>query len=282
MPYGYWLLAMTASSSRYHQNVAGAYVDYVYAGKTQSQDVKLSRLVYRDQLRKTTLALKAFRRETSNFIEDTEVENQHRVVGGWEASLNHREFIGDATLDGTLAYKRGTGAFGALPAPDEDFGRSRSRLQLTTAEVSLNAPFSLKLGDEWGTHKLRYSGLVRAQWNATPLTPQDRFAIGGRYSVRGFDGETSLMGDRGWLIRNDLGWALGQSGAELYAGVDYGHIGGQSTVGLPDRHLAGGVMGLRGVLGKVGYDFFVGAPISKPAGYRTARVTTGFNLNLGF
>lgn len=50
-----------------------------------------------------------------------------------------------------------------------------------------------------------YSGLIRAQWNRTPLTPQDRFAIGGRYTVRGFDGETSLMGERGWLLRNDIG-----------------------------------------------------------------------------
>jgi hemolysin activation/secretion protein len=30
------------------------------------------------------------------------------------------------------------------------------------------------------------------------------------------------------------------------------------------------------------YDFFVGAPISKPEGYRTAKVTLGFNLNASF
>jgi len=282
VPYGYWLLALTASTSRYHQSVAGAYVDYVYSGKTQNQEVKLSRLIYRDQVRKTTLSLKAFRRESSNFIEDTEVENQHRVVGGWEASLNHREFIGEATLDGTLAYRQGAGAFGALPAPEETHGDGTSRMRLTTAEVSLNAPFSLNLGDAPGAQKLRYSGLMRAQWNATPLTPQDRFSIGGRFSVRGFDGEASLLGDRGWVIRNDIGWALGQRGAELYSGVDYGHIGGQSTVGLTGRHLAGGVIGVRGALSKVNYDVFVGAPISKPAGYRTAKVTMGFNLNLAF
>ena len=31
------------------------------------------------------------------------------------------------------------------------------------------------------------------------------FSIGGRYTVRGFDGEASLMGERGWLLRNDIG-----------------------------------------------------------------------------
>ncbi|SCX38297.1 ShlB/FhaC/HecB family hemolysin secretion/activation protein, partial [Variovorax sp. EL159] len=108
------------------------------------------------------------------------------------------------------------------------------------------------------------------------------FAIGGRYTVRGFDGETSLLGERGWLLRNDIGWAMGQSGAELYVGMDYGRVGGRSTVNLLGRSLAGAVIGVRGQWTKLSYDFFVGAPISKPEGYRTAKVTLGFNLNASF
>jgi hemolysin activation/secretion protein len=276
LPFGYWMLGFTASNSQYHQSVAGLNGDIVYAGKTNNAEVKLSRLVYRDQSRKTTVALKGFRRESRNFIEDQEVDVQHRVVGGWELSLNHKEFIGEATLEGTLAYKHGTGGFGSRTAPEEEFGEGTSRMKLYTADISLNAPFKL------GEQKLRYSGLIRAQWNRTPLTPQDRFAIGGRYTVRGFDGETNLMGERGWLLRNDVGWAMGQSGAELYVGADYGHVGGQSTVGLLGNHLAGAVIGVRGQWTKLSYDFFVGAPISKPEGYRTAKVTLGFNLNASF
>ena len=276
LPYGYWMLGFTASNSQYHQSVAGLNQDYVYAGKTNNAEIKLSRLLYRDQSRKTTLALKGFRRESRNFVDDTEVDVQHRVVGGWELGLNHKEFIGEATLEGTLAVKHGTGGFGSIAAPEEEFGEGTSRMKLYTAEVSLNAPFKL------GAQKLRYSGLIRAQWNRTPLTPQDRFSIGGRYTVRGFDGETSLMGERGWLIRNDIGWAMGQSGAELYVGADYGHVGGRSTVDLLGRSLAGAVIGVRGQWSKLSYDFFMGAPISKPEGYRTARTTFGFNLNASF
>ncbi|WP_093216391.1 MULTISPECIES: ShlB/FhaC/HecB family hemolysin secretion/activation protein [unclassified Variovorax] len=276
LPYGYWLLGFTASNSQYHQSVAGLNQDYVYAGKSNNAEVKLSRLIYRDQHRKTTVAVKGWRRESRNFVDDTEVEVQHRVVGGVEFSLNHKEFIGDATLEGTLAYKRGTGGFGSRTAPEEEFGEGTSRLKLYTADITLNAPFKV------GEQKLRYSGLIRAQWNRTPLTPQDRFSIGGRYTVRGFDGETSLLGERGWLLRNDIGWAAGQSGAELYAGMDYGHVGGRSTVDLLGRSLAGAVIGVRGQWTKLSYDFFVGAPISKPEGYRTAKVTLGFNLNASF
>ena len=284
LPYGYWLLGFTASNGQHHQSAAGLNGNIVYAGKTNNAEVKLSRLIYRDQHRKTMVAVKGWRRESRNFIEDTELPVQHSVVGGWEFSLNHKEFIGDATLEGTLAYKRGTGGFGARAASEEIAYRNNpseplegtSRLKLYTADISLNAPFKL------GEQKLRYAGLIRAQWNRTPLTPQDRFAIGGRYTVRGFDGETSLLGDRGVLVRNDIGWAMGQSGAELYAGMDYGHVGGRSTAGLLGRSLAGAVIGVRGQWTKLSYDFFIGTPISKPEGYRTAKVTLGFNLNASF
>ena len=286
LPFGYWMLGLTASNSQYHQTVQSLNGGIVYAGKTNNADIKLSRLVYRDQSRKTTVAIQGWRRESRSILQDEELPVQHRVFGGWEFSLNHKEYIGDATLEGSLAYKRGTGAFGARVAPEEVAYSNRqdlsepldgtSRLKLYTADISLNAPF--KLGEE----KLRYSGLIRAQWNRTPLIAQDRFAIGGRYTVRGFDGETNLMGERGWLLRNDIGWTMGQSGAELYVGMDYGHVGGRSTANILGRNLAGAVVGVRGQWTKLSYDFFVGAPISKPEGYRTAKVTLGFNLNATF
>jgi hemolysin activation/secretion protein len=276
VPYGYWLLGATASNSRYHQRVAWYTEDFSYAGNSSNAEVKLSRGIYRDQRRKTTLSLRAFRQASRNFIEDIEIEPQRRVVGGWELSLNHREFIADATLEANLAYERGTGAFGSLRAPEEEFGEGTSRPRIVTADIALSLPFTL------GGQKLRYGGLWRAQWNRTALTPLDQFGIGGRYTVRGFDGETSLLSDRGWLVRNDLGWTLGDSGAELYAGVDYGEVGGPSAELLLGRRLAGGVLGLRGAFKGLNYDVFVGAPITKPEGFRTAAVTAGFNLIYSF
>lgn len=276
-PYGDWLASATASQGNYHQTVHGFMETYVYTGETANAELQLSRLVYRDQRRKTSLNLRAFRRSNHNFVEDTEIGPQRRVVGGWEMGLAHREFIGPATLDARLAYRRGTGAFGALHAPEEKFGDGTSRFRIVTGEAGLNLPFEL------GGQKLRYAGLWRAQWNRTPLTPQDLFAIGGRYTVRGFDGETSQMGERGWLVRNDLGWALGASGVELYLGIDFGQVGGRAPEQqLAGRQLSGGVLGLRGVLTGLSYDVFVGAPIKKPEGFRTARTTAGFNLNFSF
>ena len=276
VPLGYWLVGATGSNSSYRQSVAGATQTFVYKGTSSNLELKVSRLVYRDAARKTTLSLRAFQRTSNNFIDDTEVDVQRRRVGGFEAGVSHREFIGAGTLDANLAYKRGTGAFGSLPAPEEAFDEGTSRLRITTADLSFNTPF--KALDQ----RLRYTGMLRAQFNHTRLTPQDRFAIGGRYTVRGFDGESSLSAERGWLLRNELSAALGGSGQEVYAGLDYGRVGGPSSELLVGRILAGAVLGLRGSVKALQYDVFVGKPVSKPTGFKNASATAGFSLNYSF
>lgn len=276
VPYGYWTLGTTISESRYHQTVTGITQNYVYSGTNGNAELKLSRLVYRDATRKSTVHLKAFERHSNNYVDDTEVQIQRRAVGGWELGVGHKEFVGDATLDANLAYKRGTRDFDAMDAPEESTGQGTARFGLWAADVSLTLPFKW-LGQSW-----RYQPSVRLQGNDTPLTPQDRFSIGGRYTVRGFDGEGSFSGDAGWLLRQDLGWVLGNSGHELYVGIDAGGVSGQSTETLVGKTLSGAVIGLRGNYRKLQYDIFVGAPLYQPAGFKTAETTAGFSLNLAF
>lgn len=276
VPFGYWLLGFTASQNRYHQSVPGVSQTYLYSGESQNSEIELSRLIYRDAVRKTTVSLKGWTRASKNFIDDTEAEVQRRRMAGLDVGVSHREFIGTATLDASLNYRRGTGAWNSLLAPEEAFGEGTSRPKIITADTQLNAPFKL------GEQRLRYTGIWRAQWNRTPLVPQDRFAIGNRYTVRGFDGENQLLAERGWLIRNNLGWALGQSGQEFYVGIDYGQVRGPGSETLIGKHLSGAALGLRGALKSFSYDVFVGKPISKPAGFQTSSSVAGFSLNWSF
>ncbi|MDR7097263.1 ShlB/FhaC/HecB family hemolysin secretion/activation protein [Hydrogenophaga laconesensis] len=276
VPWHHWLLAFTQSSNRYHQNVAGLSQDYVYSGRSENAEIKLSRLLHRNASQKTTVGLKAWLRRSSNFIDDTEVETQRRATGGWEVGLAHKAFFGRTTLDLNLAHKRGTAAFGAIPAPEEAFDEGTSRMRVTTLDVNLSAPFAL------GEQQLRYTGTVRVQRNGTSLTPQDRFAIGGRYTVRGFDGESSLSAERGWFLRNDLSWTLGDSGQEIYLGLDHGSVSGPSTQFLVGRHLTGAVIGLRGNVQPLTYDLFIGQPVSKPTYFRTHSAVAGFSVSASF
>ena len=106
-------------------------------------------------------------------------------------------------------------------------------------------------------------------------------AIGGRYTVRGFDGEQNLSGEKALLWRNDIAWNLFSQGQELYLGIDYGRVEGQNTRYLVGHQLAGTALGLRGSLwSRISYDVFVGTPLYKPEGFHTSGATTGFTLNV--
>lgn len=273
VPYGYWLLAVAANAYAYRQTVAAAAQNILYRGTARNYELQISRVVYRDAVRKTTASARAYLKESRNYIEDVEIEIQRRRTAGYELLLAHREFIGAAILDARVGYRHGTGAFGALPAPEETYSPGASRPVVVTTSLGLDLPLTV------AGQTLRYRGELRAQSNRTPLVPQERFAIGGRYTVRGFDGENVLAAERGWLLRNDFGVALPTIGSELYAGLDHGEVGGPTSASLLGRQLTGLVVGLRGGFRGFSYDVFAGRPLSKPEGFRTAATTAGFNLS---
>ncbi|MET1116955.1 MAG: ShlB/FhaC/HecB family hemolysin secretion/activation protein [Comamonas sp.] len=275
VPLDYWLLGLTASAHRYHQTVAGAYEDYRYSGKSSQLDVRLGRVIHRSATSRTTASVRAFHRASSNFIDDTEVEVQRRRTSGHELALAQRSYLGTAVFEGSLAARRGTGAFGALRAPEEPWGEGSSRMKIYVADLALSRPF--KLADQ----RLRFSTAWHGQWNRTPLTPQDRIAIGGRYTVRGFDGETTLLAERGRYWRNELALALG-AGAEAFVALDTGRVGGPSARYLASRSLTGAALGLRGAGRGFSYELLVGTPVRKPERFETAHTHLGFNLAYSF
>ncbi len=276
VPLRRWLVGATAGGYDYRQTVPGAFEDYVYRGRSDNAELRASVLLHRNARSRLNLRGYGWRRASRNYIDDTEVRVQRRATAGWALGLDWRLFLGPATFEAGIDYRRGTGAFGALHAPEEAFDEGTSRLRLVEADARVVVPFRL------GRQSLRYLGSWRAQWNRTPLVPQDRFAIGGRYSVRGFDGEVSLTGDRGWLLRNEAELSLG-GGQAFYLGLDYGHVaGGAAARWQPGDHLAGVAIGLRGRWRALAWDGFVAAPASKPVLFPTPAVITGISVSATF
>ena len=279
LPLGYWLLALSGSYNKYHQGVAGAYQNYTYSGESSDLDLKLSRVVFRNASSKTTVGIKAFQRSSNNYIDDVEIDVQRRRTSGFELSLNQRSYVGNAVVDANLAYKRGTGAFAALRAPEEPFGEGSSRMKLFIADLALSKPFEL------ADTKLKFTSTWHGQWNKTPLTPQDRIGIGGRYTVRGFDGESTLLAERGWYWRNELSTplSLGAAGnAEAFVGLDTGHVSGPSAQYLVGQSLTGAAIGLRGAWRNLSYEVFLATPVKKPEHFRTSRTNLALSLAYSF
>lgn len=283
VPLGYWQFATTASDYEYTQTIAGANNDIRYRGKSKNLNLQLSHVLYRDATAKTTAAYDVNLRETRNFVGDTEIGNQKRRTTAWKLGLNHRQYVGQSTINLGASYQHGTRWFGAMPAFEEfrskdsqDYATALAIVMQFTASASV--PFTL------AGQSLRFDTEYSRQISDRPLTPQDQFSLGNRWTVRGFDGERTLSADRGWTVRNTLSWTTPVPNQELYLGADYGEIGGRGADLNLGTQLAGGVAGLRGAINpaNLSYDLSVGTPFSKPDGFRTDPATFAFAVSWNY
>jgi hemolysin activation/secretion protein len=277
VPYKFWMMSFNASESSYFQTIQGFYTNYTYSGKSRNANLDISKLMYRDSIRKFTLGLDTWYRSSKNFIQDAEVMAQRRRTAGFELSAKYRQFIERATLTGSVTYRRGTGAFDALDAPEDAFGEGASKPQIIKTNAQLSIPFTLV------KQKFSYLAQWRHQYTRERLVTQDRFSIGGPYTVRGFDGESTLLSETGWFIKNDLAMNIGSYPHEVYLGLDYGKVGGFSEAFLLGNHLAGAVFGFRGsFFGSLSYDLLAGRSLSKPEGFNSDSFVVGLSANWVF
>lgn len=282
VPFGYWQLSFTGNEYKYKQTVANKNNDLEYIGKNQSLNIRLSRLLFRNNVAKTMLNYDVDIRNIRNYVNNTEMETQKRLTSSWKTGISHRQYFRASVWDSNLSYQRGIRWFGAIPASEEyrvpgseDY--ATTLVKILSFSTSLNTPFAL--GEQSFQHHIEY----KRQLSSTPLTPPDRFSIGGRWSVRGFDGERTLSSDNGWTLKNTLTWQELIPQQSLYFGVDYGHVSGHNKNKLIGRQIAGGVIGLQGRLPlHISYDFSVGRPFSKPDGFKTDNAAFAFSLNSAY
>ncbi|WP_035966015.1 ShlB/FhaC/HecB family hemolysin secretion/activation protein [Caballeronia grimmiae] len=289
MPWGYWTATLFGNTNTYYQQIAGVNQTFVSSGNSQSAGLKLARVLRRDQNDVFGGYVQLSKRFGASFIDDTEITLQHRNNTFFEAGLTDRHYFGGAQFDGTLAYRQGMGGLGATldPASPPDDGviaptpatkpsGPTYRFRMAVFDANLSVPFAV------ASQALRYVTTFHGQYTNDTLFYVDDLTIGSRYTVRGFDGEQMLAGEKGFYWRNELQAPIGKTGQSLYAGIDYGRVFGPNTAFLAGTQLVGAVVGVRGgIPGKyagLSYDVFAGTPIYKPSAFATSRVTVGFQV----
>ena len=146
-------------------------------------------------------------------------------------------------------------------------------------DVDYRHPFAM------GHRPAAYTSSIRAQWtmNGDRLYGVDMMSIGNRYTVRGFDGEATLMAESVWYWRNELSSHINTLHSDVYLGLDIGAVYGPAVEDLVGRTIVGTVLGMRGTFASgLSYDTFIGVPVYKPDGYHTSCVTTGVTLSWRF
>jgi hemolysin activation/secretion protein len=280
IPFGYWTLFADASKSTYQQTVAGFEEPILYKGTSKQIDGGITVVPYRGTHYKGTATAKMFRKWSSNSIDDIDIAVQHRDVVGYEFDLGHRQYLGNAVLDA------GGGIRSTLPgmsnAPGVVIGDPdwNGRSTVLLANVGAYLPFQL------AGQRLAFQSGWQWQHAKTPLVPSDYFTIGNRYAVRGFDGQMTLSAESGWSWRNDLSVNLGDSGQQLYTGVDAGRVSGPAAQFLAGQTLVGAVVGIRGRLSipyvAANYDLSAGWALKKPDTLKTDSPTIAFSVLFEF
>ncbi len=265
LPWGNSTLAFSHYSSHYHQSPS----DTLLWGTIESSEVGLTSLLHRDQFSKTNLEAKIIFNRYRNYMEGIgELDIQRQKTTAFQLGLSQRRYIGQGILDVTVANKIGVPWFGA----QTDQTEASSRYSIWLADIAYATPVSV--GKTGG----RYSLALHGQCTSDNTYATEYVSIGGRFTVRGFDGEETLAASKGWYLRNELALPVNSAGTEAYIGLDCGAVYGHTATILPGKFLAGAALGLRGSFRNGSYEVFAGWPLNKPAGLTTAGTTYGFQI----
>ncbi|MBR0573025.1 MULTISPECIES: ShlB/FhaC/HecB family hemolysin secretion/activation protein [Pasteurellaceae] len=278
LPIKNWMLSFSHSNHNFHQTLIGLNNDIVYSGKTIQEQVELQRILYRNSELKTSMTLGGYYKKSQNFFDDEEIEVQRRKSFAWSFGLQHQYQTKLGDIKFGIKYQHGTGAFSAIPAPESYVSNVESKPSIWSINASWQYPFQLL------NQPYQYKINIFGQYSRHHLIPQDLLSIGGRYSVRGFDGEYSLSGEKGLVVQQELGRLVRLSSIKNitlmpYLTLDYGFVSGESTRHLAGKSLAGSTLGVKIFGSHLSLDAFIGYGIKAPKKIKKDLVT-GFKVSI--
>ena len=276
-PYGRHTFSFSYQRSKYHQTVESIPYNFISAGDSNISTLSWDYVLHRSAAMKTSMDIRLRKRNSHSFLNDVELPIQAMHQTSMEVGFAERLYLQRDTLYFRLAHRFGLGWLGAQKEkPYDDAPKTLYRMWLL--DIDFVHPF------EFSHRPATFTTSFHGQYTMDDmrLYGVDMISMGNRYTVRGFDGEVTLMGTNGWYLRNELSTRFPKQKAELYLGLDVGAVYGYGTEVYNGHVIAGTVLGLRGAMDMLSYDVFAAKPIQKPEGFRTPDVTYGFSLGMKF
>ncbi|WOE74046.1 ShlB/FhaC/HecB family hemolysin secretion/activation protein [Alterisphingorhabdus coralli] len=258
-PLGWWTFGVSGSANDYSQQVLGEVRDFETSGRLRTVSGFAERVIGRTQTSRTAVRGSLSRRWARNFIDDVEIGIQRQDVTDLTAALLDRRYFGDIRVDSQFAMRFGLDIFGAQ---DENDSRPEelptARYRIASADISVTIPFNTGANegffDSWNT-------TIRAQYSDQNLYGADAIAIGGPFTVRGFDVDRALIGRSGFFMRQELRGRLPGPLGDIFspfAFLDMGKVNGNDGI-------AGAGLGLRAAWKGLTLDGFAALPIKRAA-----------------
>ena len=271
IPFGYWSLSLYGSQSEYLQQFKGNYSVTEYKSKNRYASATLSRLLSHTRQQKTTLDARIAKSTSHYYFGGSELSVMRKQNPVWELTLRQQRYFDKKIVDASLGIQRSLPWLSSTPTPEEKAGLYSKLSRVVHMDIQAFMKFDLT-GDRFS-----YAPHISAQFSPDILSTDNKFNIGNRWTVRGFDGENTLSGNQGWYWSNDFIWDTPLPGQQFYLGLDIGHIIGEEQY-KKGKVISGAVSGLRGELLSTQYDFFISTPLIKPDSFHTDPFNLGFSL----
>jgi hemolysin activation/secretion protein len=118
----------------------------------------------------------------------------------------------------------------------------------------------------------QYTVTFHGQTTQTLQESSNLISIGGRYSVRGFDENNSLIAEQGYYVRNEVQLPISKTNQAFFVGLDGGRVFGPSQSPLGSS-LVGAAFGFRGGFWKgMSYEIFSSVPVYRPREFKSGAV----------
>jgi hemolysin activation/secretion protein len=199
IPWGYNTFSFNAGKNRFAQVVQGTTVQFLSSGASTSAELKWHHTVVRTSAAKAGLYAAMSTRRASSYLDDVELIVQRRRTASLETGITWKQLLGEGSIEFELAYRQGMRwRHAQQDMPDAENGGLTVRPDITLLNGVFRQPFKL------AGRALQYEASVRAQTTHDVTLSVDQFAIGCRCSVRGFDGDSVLLAESGFYLRNEL------------------------------------------------------------------------------
>lgn len=281
IPWGYALFTLSAQYLRFAQVVQGTSAQFLSSGEAHTQQARLDLIVWRSAATKIGVFTALRARQARNYLDHIELVVQRLHTVNLDTGLTVTTLLpGGGQLAGEADYRQGLACCGAQPdLPTAATGGLTVRPHITSASLSWIAPFTLA-GAPW-----RYTLSLFGQVTPDTLVTEDQFLIGDYGTVRGFDGNTVLEAENGYVVRNDFSRAvplLPGWHTAAYLGLDFGRVWGPSAPNLGSTDLAGTALGLEAQRGDFQGDLALATPLYHPPGFQSQRLNLYASATLTF
>ncbi|MDO4691028.1 MAG: ShlB/FhaC/HecB family hemolysin secretion/activation protein [Fusobacterium sp.] len=213
VPFKNWNFNYSYDESETFRTIYSLRTKYKSSSETKNESFGIRKLIYRNENNKIDFGVKVTLKDSKNYIDDIKLTTGSRKLSVLTLDTAYTGRMGGGLLSSSLSTSFGLKKFGAN-IDDNEWYREKYSPKAQFRKYNLNISWYRPV------NKFYYKINLGGQYSKNILYSQEKLGIGDDTTVRGFKDE-SLQGDKGFYIRNEIGYK-GLQFLEPYIAYDYG------------------------------------------------------------